>query len=119
MTRKTDERALDVEHILHDCFFAVGQAVGRKKRLDPQAARWWRTRYREKFTYALAVRGNSWESDRPRVMAVGRYLGARAMHYAGDRPVITLATAIRASEDVERGCQMNAQREAGLVPVAS
>ena len=105
---------LEIDNILQDCFFAVGQAVGTDIQLDPEAALWWRDRYHKKFKDALRLRGNSWDLDRPRVMAVGRYLGARARLYAGEQPVITLAAAARASVDVERGCQMNAEREAGL-----
>jgi len=95
----------NVEDILADCFFAAGQSVGTAKPLDHDAVQWWRARYREAFTRALHS-GNSWTEDRARVMAVGRYLGARALHHAGSRPSIDLESARKASAEIEAGCQM-------------
>jgi hypothetical protein len=91
--------AQEVDYILNDCFFAVGQAVGTQKSLDVDAIRWWRTT------------GTSWLRDRHRVTAVGRFLGQRALHHAGDRPSIDVHCATLASSDVETGCRMNAVRE--------
>jgi hypothetical protein len=65
-------------------------------------------------------KGNSWTRDRHRVVAVGRYLGLLAKSYAEDSPTIGIEPASKASADVERGCQMNARREAfsgGAVPI--
>jgi hypothetical protein len=107
-------RAHEVEYILHDCFLAVGQTIGRHKRLEFQAITWWHDRYRAFFLDAMRRLGNSWTDDRHRVTAVGRYLGQRALHHAGSRDAIDLACAMRASADVESGCRMNAERESGL-----
>lgn len=104
-----------VDLILDDCFFAVGQIVGRQKRIDYEAVMWWRSRYRQRFLHALTVLGNSWARDRARVMAVGRYLGQRVLHHAAGRSTIDIECAAMASTDVERECQMNAVRE-GVLP---
>jgi hypothetical protein len=101
----------EVDYILNDCFFAVGQAVGTRKHLEPDAIRWWRDRYRRQFLHVMTVHGNSWALDRNRVTAVGRYLGLRAVHHAGERASIGLDCAELASRDVEQGCHMNAERE--------
>jgi len=101
----------EVDYILDDCFLAVGQTVGTQKVLDFEVVSWWRERYRAFFLHAMDVRGNSWRQDRARVTAVGRYLGQRALHHAGDKEIIDLESARLASTDVETGCRMNAQRE--------
>jgi len=103
--------AQEVDYILNDCFFAVGQAVGTQKSLDFEVIPWWRARYRAFFLHAMSVNGNLWLRDRQRVTAVGRYLGQRALHHAGDQVSIDLRTAALASHDVETGCQMSAQRD--------
>jgi hypothetical protein len=108
----------EVDYILDDCFLAVGQRVGTEKSLDTAAITWWRDRYRRFFLHAMEKRGNSWEKDRKRVTAVGRYLGERALSHAGDSPVIDLTAALKASQDVERECQMNAVRE-GIQPAST
>jgi hypothetical protein len=105
----------EVDYMLNDCFFAVGQAVGTCKSLDLDAIQWWRTRYRAFFLHAMTVTGNSWSRDRDRVTAVGRFLGQRALHHSGDRPSIDLRCAALASNDVETGCRMNAMSE-GVAP---
>jgi len=105
--------AQEVDYILNDCFFAVGQAVGTRKHLELEAIVWWRTRYRAAFLQAMTVAGNSWLRDRNRVTAVGRFLGQRALHYAGDQPAIDLGCAQQASRDVDTGCRMSATRDAG------
>ena len=102
----------EVDYILHDCFFAVGQAVGTQKTLEYDAVVWCHARYRDLFLHAMVYLGNSWTRDRRRVTAVGRFLGQRALHHAGASPVIDVACAARASADVEDGCRMNAEREA-------
>jgi len=107
--------AQEVDYILNDCFFAVGQAVGTQKSLDFDAIQWWRARYRTFFLHAMTVTGNSWVRDRHRVTAVGRFLGQRALHHAGGRASIDLHCAALASQDVETGCKMNAERE-GVAP---
>jgi hypothetical protein len=87
--------------------------------LDYEALVWWRSRYRDKFLHAMLASGNSWERDRRRVTAVGRYLGQRVVEHAGSEPTISLHCAARASHDVESGCRMNAEREAGLPPTVT
>jgi hypothetical protein len=103
--------AQEVDYILNDCFLAVGQAVGTQKALDSDALGWWRARYRVAFLDAMERKGNSWQKDRDRVTAVGRFLGERALFHAGDGPSIDLECARLASVDVESGCKMNAIRE--------
>ncbi len=104
----------EIDYILHDCFFAIGQTVGPSTRVDYDAIVWWRARYREKFLHAMTVTGNSWARDRHRVTAVARYLGQRAAYHAGVDAIIDRSCAERASADVELGCRMNAERESGL-----
>jgi len=101
----------EIDYILNDCFLAVGQAIGTRKALDTEAIGWWRDRYRVAFLNAMVRNGNSWERDRDRVTAVGRFLGERALFHAGHQGTIDLASARRASTDVESGCRMNAVRE--------
>ncbi len=104
----------EVNYILADCFFAVGRAIGTRKRLEHEAVIWWRQRYRQQFFHALAVLGNSWSADRERLARVGYYLGQRALHHAGEAESIHLASAMKASAEIEAGCRMNARRDSGL-----
>ena len=108
----TPER--EVEYMLDDCFFAVGQAVGTRKQLDFETIVWWRDRYRQMFLYAMRHLGNAWSRDRRRVLAVGRFLGQRALHHSGDGSVIDVTCARKASADVETGCRMGAEQDALL-----
>jgi hypothetical protein len=108
---------MTVEHIdaiLNDCLLAAGQGIGAEKSVDFDVVAWWRTRYRRFFLHAMTVQGNSYDADRRRVTAVGRYLGQRALHHAAGSPSIDMRAAALASHDVETGCQMNAAREASL-----
>lgn len=104
----------DLDHILADCFLAVGQAVGPSRTMDFDTVIWWHRRYRRAFHDAITTRGTSWKADRERVTAVGRYLGQRVIEYTGHLASIDRTAAARASAEVERGCQMNATREALL-----
>ena len=104
----------NLNYILSDCLLAVGQAVGPDKAVDFDTVTWWHRRYRQVFHHAMTTRGTSWAADRNRVTAVGRYLGQRVVQHAGRRASIDLASAARASAEVEFGCQMNATREALL-----
>ena len=101
----------EIDYILNDCFLAVGQAIGTLKALEPEALGWWRARYRVAFLNAMLRNGNSWERDRHRVTAVGRFLGERAVFHAEGQSSIDLQSALKASADVEEGCRMNAVRE--------
>lgn len=107
--------AQHIDAILNDCLLAIGQGIGCEKSVDFEVIAWWRERYRRFFLHAITVLGNSYEADRRRVTAVGRYLGQRALHHASDSPSVDLRAAELASHDVETGCQMNAVRE-GLTP---
>lgn len=100
-----------LDYILSDCFLAVGQAVGTDRAVDFEVVTWWHGRYRRAFDHAMTSSEASWATDRDRVTAVGRYLGQRAVHHSGDGTVIGRTAAARASDEVERGCQMNAIRE--------
>jgi hypothetical protein len=100
----------EVECMVQDCLFAIGQTVGLAKQLDYDAIVWWRNRYREKFLRALSCNGASWAADRARVTAVARFLGLRAVHHAGEHLAIDRACAERASVEVELGCRMQAAR---------
>ncbi len=101
----------ELDYILSDCFLAVGQAVGTDKALDFDVVTWWHHRYRRAFGHAIQSSGASWAADRDRVTAVGRYLGQRAVHHSGSSTVVRRTAAARASDDVERGCTINARRE--------
>lgn len=102
--------AENIDTMLNDCLLAAGQGIGLEKPVEYAAVVWWRERYRGFFLHAMTVRGNSYEADRGRVTAVGRFLGQRALHHAGAAPSIDLRAAQLASHDVETGCQMNAER---------
>ncbi len=106
----TAEREID--YILPDCFLAMGQAVGTDKSLDFETVVWLRERYRTAFLHAMVAKGNSWEADRRRVTAVGRYMGLQAKAHAGHKPSIDVEAAGQAATEIERGCQMSARREA-------
>ena len=108
--------AAEVDYILAECFLAVGQAVGTEKTVDFDAVTWWHRRYRRAFQHAMTTAGTSWAADRRRVTAVGRYLGQRVVEDARGRATIDRTAAERASTEVERGCQMNATREAAVPP---
>jgi len=109
----------EVDVIVADCFFSVGQAIGGGRRLAPEVVTWWRRRYRAYFLDALVVQANSWLRDRDRLANVGRHLGARVLHHAGGRDTIDLESAMKASFEIEAGCRMDAQRESGLPALPS
>lgn len=100
----------DVEHILDDCFFTVGQAVGMRMTADYEAIVWWRDHFRPKFIAAMTSFGNRWLVDRDNVTAVGLMLGERAVRYASGRTSIDLESARNAAADVERYCAIRARR---------
>lgn len=106
----------DLDDMLADCIFAIGQAVGRDKKVEQAAIVWWHARYREFFSCALD-RGNSWTDDRRRVTAVARYLGQQAARHALSRQSIDCAAAADASLAVEQGCHMQALPQPQPAPV--
>ena len=74
-----EDRALEqaVEHVVADCFFAVGQTIGMRTTVDYEAVAWWHDHYRTKFLQALR-RGNDWRKARENVTAVSWMLAERA-----------------------------------------
>ncbi|MXZ73349.1 MAG: hypothetical protein F4Z04_17845 [Acidobacteria bacterium] len=101
-----------VEYVLSDCFFTVGQAIGMRMTVDHEAVVWWRDHFRSKFLSAMRRHGNRWLEDRENVTAVGWLLAERAVRQAAGRDVIDVEAARRAAADVERYCQLHAQRAA-------
>ena len=97
-----------VEYIVDDCFFTVGQVVGMRTTVDYEAVIWWRDHYREKF---LAF-GNRWMEDRSNVTSVALMLAERAVRYSEGKPSIDAEAARRAAADVERHCELHARRAA-------
>ena len=89
-----------VEYILTECFITLGQHVGDLV-VSPEAARFWRDRYRARFLITLSQQQpRVWADDRANVLAKAAALGRRAAECAGsDRSlVITQAHARTASE---------------------
>lgn len=102
----------EVEHVLDDCFFTVGQVVGMRMAVDYDAVIWWHAHYRAKFLAAMRAFGNRWLEDRHNVTAVAWMLGERAVRYGGTRGSIDVSSAKQAAADVERYCELHARRKA-------
>jgi len=109
-----DLKALEhqVEFILDECFFTLGQAVGMRTTIDYDALAWIRDRFRAKFIAAMSAYGNRWEEDRANVTGVIMMLGERAVRYAEGKPSIDAEAAKQAAADVERHCALHARRAA-------
>jgi hypothetical protein len=108
-----------VEYIVDDCFFTVGQVVGIRTTVDFEAVIWWRDHYRQKFLAAMTAFGNRWLQDRSNVTSVAIMLAERAVRYSEGKPSIDAEAARRAAADVERHCELHARRAArrqGLHP---
>jgi hypothetical protein len=108
-----------VNYIIDDCFFTIGQIVGARKSLDYETVIWWRDHYRMKFLAAMRTFGDRWAADRHNVTAVAIMLAERAVRYAGDNPSIDKDAAEEAALDVERYCTLHSRRAArtrGLDP---
>jgi hypothetical protein len=101
-----------VEYIVDDCFFTVGQVVGMRTTVDYEAVIWWRNHYREKFLAAMMAFGNRWLQDRSNVTSVAIMLAERAVRYSEGKPSIDAEAARRAAADVERHCELHARRAA-------
>jgi hypothetical protein len=101
-----------VEYVVDDCFFTVGQVVGMRTTLDYEAVIWWREHYRAKFLAAMKAFGNRWVQDRSNVTGVAIMLGERAVRYAEGRPAIDCDAARKATADVERYCELHNRRKA-------
>lgn len=113
------ELECQVEYVVDDCFFTVGQAVGMRTTMDYEAVMWWRDHYRAKFLAAMTAFGNRWLQDRSNVTSVAFMLAERAVRYAEGKPAIDVEAARRAAADVERHCALHARRAArrqGLEP---
>ncbi|HZM96601.1 MAG TPA: hypothetical protein VFB92_24435 [Vicinamibacterales bacterium] len=108
-----------VEYIVDDCFFTVGQVVGMRTTVDWEAVVWWRDHYRQKFLGAMTAFGNRWLQDRSNVTSVAIMLAERAVRYSEGKPSIDAEAARKAAADVERHCALHARRAArrqGLDP---
>jgi hypothetical protein len=102
----------EVEYIVDDCFFTVGQVVGMRTTVDYDAVIWWRNHYRAKFLAAMKANGNRWLEDRANVTGVAIMLAERAVRYSAGRPSIDREAAQRAAADVERYCKALESRQA-------
>lgn len=101
-----------VEYVVDDCFFTVGQVVGMRTTVDYEAVIWWRDHYREKFLAAMMAFGNRWMEDRANVTSVALMLAERAVRYSEGKSSIDVESARRAAADVERHCELHARRAA-------
>lgn len=106
-----------VEYIVDDCFFTVGQVVGMRTTVDYDAVIWWRDHYRAKFLSAMETFGNRWAQDRANVTSVAIMLAERAVRYAEGKPSIDRDAARKAAADVERYCELHARRAARAMGV--
>jgi len=113
-SRAQEERNLehDVEYVVDECFFTVGQVVGMRMTVEYDAVIWWRDHYRARFFAAMKAHGNRWLRDRTNVTSVAIMLGERAVRYSEGRSSIDCAAARKAAADVQRYCQLHAQRKA-------
>lgn len=100
----------EVEYVLGDCFFAVGQTVGMRTTVDYDAVVWWHDHFRTKFLAAMRRHGNRWLQDRHNVTAVGWMLAERAVRHASGRDSIDVKAARRAAADVQRYCEARSKR---------
>jgi hypothetical protein len=100
-----------VNYIVDECFFAVGQGV-KDKSVQHPAIIWLRDHFRARFLETMRISGNSWLADRHRVTAMGRLLGKRAVHHAGDSPYIGRASVMKAAADIQKHCMLHAMRRA-------
>jgi hypothetical protein len=101
-----------VEYIVDECFFTVGQVVGMRTTVDYEAVIWWRDHYRAKFLSAMKAFGNRWLQDRANVTSVAIMLAERAVRYSEGKPSIDAEAARKAAADVERHCELHARRAA-------
>jgi hypothetical protein len=102
----------EVEYIVDDCFFTVGQVVGMRMTVDFEAVVWWRDHYRARFLAAMKAFGNRWALDRANVTGVAIMLAERAVQYAAGKSSIDCEAARLAAADVQRYCTLHARRKA-------
>jgi hypothetical protein len=110
----SDARDLEreVEYIVDDCFFTVGQVVGMRTTVDYEAVIWWRDHYRARFLAAMTAFGNRWLQDRSNVTSVAIMLAERAVRYAEGKPSIDCDAARQSAADVQRYCELHSRRAA-------
>ena len=101
-----------VEHVLSDCFVAVGQSIGMRTTVDYDAIVWWHDHFRTKFLAAMRRHGDRWLQDREGVTGVGWMLAQRAMRHAAGQDSIHVEAARRAAADVQRYCALRVERAA-------
>jgi len=102
-----------VEYIVDECFFTVGQVVGMRMTVEWDAVVWWRDHYRARFLAAMQAFGNRWQQDRTNVTGVAIMLAERAVRYAEGQSSIDVEAARQAAADVERYCAIHARRRMG------
>ena len=105
----------EVEYIVDECFFTVGQVVGMRTTVDYDAVVWWRDHYRARFLAAMKAFGNRWAQDRANVTGVAIMLAERAVRYAAGKPSIDREAARLAAADVQRYCALHAKRRAAAL----
>jgi hypothetical protein len=110
--RSTDDLEREVEYIVDDCFFTVGQVVGMRMTVDYEAVIWWRDHYRATFLAAMKAFGNRWLQDRSIVTSVAIMLAERAVRYSDGKASIDCEAARQAAADVQRYCELHARRAA-------
>ena len=103
----------DVEYVVDECFFTVGQVVGMHTTVDWDAVVWWRDHYRARFLAAMKAFGNRWQEDRTNVTSVAVMLAERAVRYAEGKSSIDVEAARQAAADVQRYCGIHARRRMG------
>jgi len=105
----------EVEYVVDECFFTVGQVVGMRMTVDYEAVVWWRDHYRAKFLAAMTAFGNRWVQDRANVTGVAIMLAERAVRYAAGKSSIDCGAARLAAADVQRYCALHAKRRAAAL----
>lgn len=119
MPRADEARDLEreVEYIVDECFFTVGQVVGMRTTVDYEAVVWWRDHYRARFLAAMKAFGNRWAQDRANVTGVAIMLAERAVRYSAGKPSIDGEAARLATADVQRYCELHAKRKAAALGI--
>ena len=107
-----------VEFILDDCFFTLGQVVGMRTTVDYEAVTWIRDHFRVKFLAAMTTFGNRWVQDRSNVTSVVMMLGERAVRYAeaDGKSSIDVDAARRASAASRRASLRLSRRDLRSTP---
>ena len=74
----TTDRDLEreVEYIVDDCFFTVGQVVGMRMTVDYDAVTWWRDHYRATLRAARPMMTPNSRSQSACAVSAGRTIGS-------------------------------------------